>query len=154
MQIPNAAILGATKSNQACSWFLYKVLSQWVRRPLLCVALLGCGLSVCLAFPATVLAGTGVNVETERSYRIAPGSLIESFNQFSTQSGIKLSFDAAVLEGWVLVPCDAVGISAQAVNNQAYRAFKEIKTLTDWLKADFVAAMNTELPDGVQGDND
>ncbi len=99
MEIPKAAILSATKENQARSLFLYKNLSQCVKRTLLYAALLGCGLGVFLAFPATVLADSGVNVMAERSYRIAPGSLIESLNQFSAQSGIKLSFDVTTLEG-------------------------------------------------------
>ncbi len=99
MLLSNTAIPGATKNNQAHSGFLYKVLNRWIRRTLLWITLLGCGLGVFLAFPVTVLAESDVNVVTERSYRIAPGSLIESLNQFSSQSGIKLSFDVAALEG-------------------------------------------------------
>ncbi len=39
-------------------------------------------------------------------------------------------------------------------DHPAYAAYKEIQKLTTWLKTDFVAEMNAELPENVQGDND
>ena len=38
--------------------------------------------------------------------------------------------------------------------NNIVRLYDELKKITDWLKKDFVADLNTELPGSVQGDND
>ncbi len=42
----------------------------------------------------------------------------------------------------------------QSLDNLAYAAYVEVKKLSDWLKSSFLAEMNAELPDNVQGDND
>ncbi len=42
----------------------------------------------------------------------------------------------------------------ESLDHPAYAAYKEIQKLTTWLKTDFVAEMNAELPENVQGDND
>ncbi len=42
----------------------------------------------------------------------------------------------------------------ESLENKAYAAYSRVKKLTDWLKTDFIADMNAELPENVQGDTD
>ena len=49
---------------------------------------------------------------------------------------------------------ESLGASQPLPDNDIIRLYDELKKLTDWLKKDFVADLNTELPGSVQGDND
>lgn len=97
MSVFNAAIYDATTCRRTRFESQCLCMGHWIRRAFLCGALIFCGFGV-LTLPHNVLAQSGVAETTVQSYRIAPGSLIESLNQFSAQSGIKLSFDATALE--------------------------------------------------------
>lgn len=72
----------------------------------------------------------------------------------------------SLLSGWEVLPGredyfnlfvevnQLLGSGQTLPDNKIVKIYGDLKKLTDWLKEDFVAYLNTELPGTVQGDND
>ena len=95
----STASLDAIESSREHLRSKFNLLSRFFGRVLLCVVFLYIGFGV-LIFSDRVFAQSNVSANNGQTYHIAAGSLVDSLNQFSAQSGIKLSFDETALEAF------------------------------------------------------